>query len=132
MAIDKTLDDLFGQDDFDMGPEGLMVIEEDEGEIVPGESLVTELEDGGIEIDFDPSADVGDIETEFDSNLAEFIEDDELGTIALDLTSKFSADKRSRSDWEQTYKEGLDQLGPKPWSDSRVRRFRRSCPPRVR
>ena len=111
MAIDKTLDDLFGQDDFDMGPEGLMVIEEDEGEIVPGESLVTELEDGGIEIDFDPSADVGDIETEFDSNLAEFIEDDELGTIALDLTSKFSADKRSRSDWEQTYKEGLDQLG---------------------
>ena len=109
MPIDKPLDNLFNQDDFDMGPEGLMVIEEEE--VVPGESLVTELEDGGVEIDFDPLADVGSVETEFDSNLAEVVEDKELHTIALDLISKFDADKRSRSDWEQTYEEGLDQLG---------------------
>ena len=109
MAIDKPLNGLFNQDDFDMGPEGLMVVEE-EAEI-PGDSLVTELEDGGLEIDFDPTADVGGLEAEFDSNLAEVLEDDELRTVALDLVAKFDADKRSRSDWEQTYEQGLDQLG---------------------
>jgi len=109
MAIDKPLGGLFSQDDFDMGPEGLMVIEQEED--APGESLITELEDGGIEIDFDPMADVGSIETEFDSNLAEVIDDSELHTIGIDLIAKFDADKSSRSDWEQSYEQGLDQLG---------------------
>jgi hypothetical protein len=124
MPIDKPLDELFSQDDFNMGPEGLMVIEEEE-EVIPGESLVTELDDGGVEIDFDPLADVGSVDIEFDSNLAEVVEDKELRTIAVDLISKFDADKRSRSDWEQTYKEGLDQLGLEiedrttPWAGAR-------------
>jgi len=109
MPIDKSLEGLFNQDDFDMGPEGLMVIEEEE--VIPGESLVTELEDGGVEIDFDPSADIGSVDTEFDGNLAEVIEDKDSRTIAVDLIAKFNADNRSRSDWEQTYKEGLDNLG---------------------
>ena len=34
MAIDKPLNGLFNQDDFDMGPEGLMVVEEEAD--VPG------------------------------------------------------------------------------------------------
>ena len=109
MAVDKPLNGLFNQDDFDMGPEGLMAVEEEME--APGESLVTELDDGGVEIDFDPMSAIGSPETEFDSNLAEVIEDKELRTVALDLISKFDADKRSRSDWEQTYEEGLDQLG---------------------
>jgi hypothetical protein len=109
MPIDKPLENLFNQDDFDMGPEGLMVIEEEE--VIPGDSSVTELEDGGVEIDFDPLADVGSAETEFDSNLAEVVEDKDSRTIAVDLIAKFNADNRSRSDWEQTYKEGLDNLG---------------------
>ena len=71
MAIDKPLGGLLDQDDFEMGPEGLVVVEEEE---IPGDSLITELEDGGVEIDFDPMADLmgvgGD---EFDSNLAEHI-----------------------------------------------------------
>ena len=108
MAIDKTLEELLNQDDFGMAPEGLVVVEEEQ---IPGESLVTELEDGGIEIDFDPSADLGSIDTEFDSNLAEVIDDNKLRTIALDLIGKFNADKSSRGDWEQTYEEGLDNLG---------------------
>ena len=108
MAIDKPLNGLFSQDDFGMGPEGLMVAEEEE---IPGDSLITELEDGGIEIDFDPTADVGSIETEFDSNLADVIDDSELRTIAIDLIAKFDSDKNSRSDWEQSYEQGLDQLG---------------------
>ena len=108
MAIDKSLESLFSQDDFDMGPEGLVVVQEEEG---LGDSIVTELEGGGVEIDFDPLVDIGSMETEFSSNLAEVVDDEELRTIAVDLIGKFNADKSSRGDWEQTYREGLDNLG---------------------
>ena len=91
-----------------MGPEGLVVVQEEEG---LGDSIVTELEGGGVEIDFDPLADIGSMETEFSSNLAEVVDDEELRTIAVDLIGKFNADKSSRGDWEQTYREGLDNLG---------------------
>ncbi len=110
MAIEKPLNGILNQDDFDMGPGGLVVVEEEQ-ETLPGESLITELADGGIEIDFDPLADLGSEESAFDSNLAEFIDEDELRTVALDLISKFNSDRSSRGDWEQTYEEGLDQLG---------------------
>ena len=110
MAIDKPLNGLFDQDDFEMGPEGLLVAEEDEMPI--GDSILTELEDGGVEIDFDPMSDsMGIGEESFDSNLAEHIEDSELRTLANDCISMFDSDKSSRSSWETTYKEGLDQLG---------------------
>ena len=108
MAVDKSLDTFFSQDDFDMGPEGLAVIEDEE---IPGDTLLTEMDDGSMVVDFDPSALEGSVEAEFSSNLAEYVEDDELRTIALDLISKFNSDKSSRSDWEQTYEQGLDQLG---------------------
>lgn len=110
MAIDKPLNGLFDQDDFEMGPEGLLVAEEDEMPI--GDSILTELEDGGVEIEFDPMSDsMGIGEESFDSNLAEHIEDSELRTLANDCISMFDSDKSSRSSWETTYKEGLDQLG---------------------
>ena len=109
MAIDKPLGGLLDQDDFEMGPEGLTVAEE---EMPIGDSLVTELEDGGVEIDFDPMADLMGAGTEeFDSNLAEYVDDKELRTLANDCISMFDSDKSSRSSWESTYKEGLDQLG---------------------
>ena len=108
MAIDRPLSGLLDQDDFQMGPEGLLVSEEEDD---LGESLVTELDDGGVLVDFDPMAEEGGQEDQFDSNLAEFIDDDELTTLANDCISKFESDKTSRSDWEQTYKQGLDQLG---------------------
>jgi len=108
MAVDKPLQDLLNQDDFEMGPEGLTVIEE---EMVPEDTLVTELEDGSVEIDFDPTAEEGMMDVEFDGNLAEAMEDSDLRTLAVDLVGKFDSDKNSRSDWEETYEQGLDQLG---------------------
>ena len=109
MAIDKPLGGLLDQDDFEMGPEGLLVAEE---EMPIGDSIVTELEDGGVEIDFDPMSDLmGAGSEEFDSNLAEHVDDKDLRTLANDCISMFDSDKSSRSSWESTYKEGLDQLG---------------------
>ena len=108
MAIEKTLESLLNQDDFDMGPEGLMVIEDEEAS---GDSEVTEMDDGSVVVDFDPGADESMGEDSFQSNLADFIDDNELSTLSSDLVSKFESDRSSRSSWEQTYKEGLDQLG---------------------
>ena len=71
---------------------------------------------------FDPLSDEGMPEVDFESNLAEIMDDDELRTLAVDLVGKFDSDKNSRGDWEQTYEQGLDQLGLEieerttPWS----------------
>ena len=108
MPIDKSLTGLLDQDEFEMGPEGLVVVEEEE---IPEDTLLTEMDDGSMVVDFDPLSELLGGEDEFDSNLAESIEDKELRTIAVDLIGKFDADKRSRGDWEQTYEQGLDQLG---------------------
>ena len=57
----------------------------------------------------------------FYSNLAEFMTEGELDEVSGDLVDSFESDKRSRKDWEQTYKTGLDLLGLKienrtePW-----------------
>ena len=57
----------------------------------------------------------------FYSNLAEFMTEGELEDVSGDLVDSFESDKRSRKDWEQTYKTGLDLLGLKienrtePW-----------------
>ena len=50
---------------------------------------------------------------DFNSNLVEFISEDVAKKIASDLTSSIKGDKQSRSEWEKTYKEGLEYLGMK-------------------
>ena len=75
-----------------------------EADITPG---VTELDDG--------SAIIGEIQEEiettlpvpFDANLAEFIDEDELGVISNDLVGAIEDDISSRREWEDTYKSGL-------------------------
>jgi len=71
---------------------------------------ITAEEDGGVVIDFDPSASKAD-EVGFYDNLAETMDDGELGSIAGDLLGEFSANKASRQDWEDTYTNGLQLLG---------------------
>ena len=109
MAIDKSLEAILTQDDFEMSPEGLMVVEQEEEPA--GDTLLTEMDDGSMVVDFDPMMMMMGGAVSFDSNLAEAIEDNELRTLAVDLVGKFDSDRSSRSDWEQTYEQGLDQLG---------------------
>ena len=81
----------------------------------------TETEDGGMIVDFDPSASEM-TDASFNSNLVDFIDEDELTSIGNELIGAYQSDKDSRSDWEETYVKGLDQLGLKieerttPWS----------------
>ena len=85
------------------------------------ESVAIETDDGGMIIDFDPNAlPVGD--EGFDSNLADFMDDDVLMELGNELVNAYNGDKESRADWEETYTNGLDQLGLKieertqPWA----------------
>ena len=50
---------------------------------------------------------------DFNSNLVEFVAEDVLQKLASDLISSVESDKQSRSEWEKTYKEGLEYLGMK-------------------
>ena len=81
----------------------------------------TETEDGGMIVDFDPSAS-NMTDASFDSNLVDFIDEDDLTSMGNELVGAYQSDKDSRSDWEETYVKGLDQLGLKieerttPWA----------------
>jgi len=59
---------------------------------------------------------------DFFANLAEDMDDAELGRISSDLMEEYENDKSSRDEWSQTYVQGLDLLGFK--YDDRTRPFR--------
>ena len=52
-------------------------------------------------------------EVNFDDNLAEILDQNELNIIASNLIAGIEADKSSREDWEKTYTDGLKYLGMK-------------------
>jgi len=72
---------------------------------------ITEMEDGGAEINFDPNATEPMDAGEHFSNLAEVLPDAILDPIGSELSSKFEDYKSSRSEWEKAYTDGLDLLG---------------------
>ena len=73
---------------------------------------------GDVEIDLKPQKETSE---DFDANLAEFMEDKELNSLASDLIGEFDKDMGDRREWVQTYVEGLKLLGLKyedrtePW-----------------
>ena len=72
---------------------------------------VTEEEDGGVTLDFEPGAvKLPGTEEHFD-NLADLLPDDILDPIGSDLSANYKDYKFSRNDWEKTYITGLDLLG---------------------
>jgi len=112
MAIDKAL----GQ-----APLGL-----DLEEMMDEPALEIEIEDPEavrIGIDGQPILEIEaeEAEDDFNANLAEEMEDDELTELCGDLLGEFEEDLSSRKDWMQTYVDGLELLGLKieertePW-----------------
>jgi hypothetical protein len=73
----------------------------------------------GLEIEIEPGTE-GD-EEEFDSNLAEFMDEGELQKIAEDIMGDVESDINSRKEWVEMFVKGLDVLGMKyeertePW-----------------
>ena len=118
MAIEKVLGPLDLPDDDQMQD-----IEADqlEIEIVNPDVVSIEDEDGSITFDFSGKAAEEILGPEHDSNLADFIDDDELKSMASELVGDFLNDRSSREDWARAYVKGLDLLGMKvedrtiPW-----------------
>ena len=77
----------------------------------PDDVEVQENEDGSVDINLDPAAASPEGGDEHYANLADFLPDEVLGTLASDLNSKYMDYSASRKDWEQTYTQGLDLLG---------------------
>lgn len=111
--IEKTID----QDLLNAG-----LTEEDlDVELPPEETAQrVEHEDGSMDIILDPQQDImGPVE--HGANLASVLTKEDLAKIAGDIIDLVDADKRSRSDWEKAYVEGLEYLGMKvedrqePW-----------------
>jgi hypothetical protein len=63
---------------------------------------------GGLEINLKPEKET---EEDFDANLAEFMDDDDLQSLAEDLVADFDKDIMDRRDWIKTYVDGLKLLG---------------------
>ena len=111
MAIDKALYQT---------PVGIDALAEQEPEmeieIVDPESVTIGID--GLEIEIEPTEEGED---EFDANLAEYMNEGELASLAGDLIGDFDNDIASRKDWIQTYVDGLELLGLKieertePW-----------------
>ena len=89
-------------------------------EIINPDAVSIETEDGGALVILGPELSE-QIDPGFHANLAEHIDESVLGSIGRELIDDFEGDTRSREDWEQTYKKGLDLLGLKiedrstPW-----------------
>ena len=72
----------------------------------------------GMQIEIEPDK---ESEDEFNANLAEYISDDVLQSLAEELIGDYDEDVASRKDWMQTYVDGLELLGMKieertePW-----------------
>lgn len=117
MAIDKSLYEApLGMDD----EEDTLDIEALMGAALPN---ITELEDGGVEIEFGEEEDDEKI-IPFGDNIAEYLDEDELNKLATDLLDEVQADMDSRKEWADNYIKGLDVLGmcyeerTEPWQDA--------------
>ena len=120
MAVDKSLNQA------PLGLDASLASGMMSGVNVPEPDIEIEIEDpesvtigmDGLEIEIDPSEDEDD---EFNENLAETLDESQLVQLAGDLVGEFNEDVGSRSDWIQTYVDGLELLGMKvedrtePW-----------------
>jgi len=82
-----------------------------EKEQAPGDIETTELEDGSVQIDFDPEAAQPEGGDEHYANLAEFLPEDVLDEMGADLSQKYQDYQMGRKEWERSYTQGLDLLG---------------------
>ena len=77
------------------------------------ELMIEELADGDVLIG-DPELDMAEEvdDAQFDINLAEVIDEKELGRKAQDLVGFYENDRAARAEWEERYKQGLKTLDP--------------------
>ena len=92
--------------------EGPDVEVEEKKEQQPDQPIeVTSMDDGGVELNFEPGkVNIPGTENHYD-NLAELLPEDILDPIGLKMRADYAEYKTSRKEWERSYIEGLDLLG---------------------
>lgn len=93
-----------------------------EVEVLNPDAVAISQDDEGMIIDFSGEVTQGIMGPDHNANLAEFMDESDLDSLASDLVDDFEADRQSRSDWARSYVKGLDLLGMKieerqqPWA----------------
>ena len=82
-----------------------------EEQVGPEDIQVTQEEDGGATISFDPEAVNQPGTNEHFDNLADLLPEEVLGRLGSELYENYMQYKASRKDWEDGYTKGLDLLG---------------------
>ncbi len=81
---------------------------------LPQQAGIAQMDDGSAIVGELPQEEMMPMDqVPFDANLAEFIEEDELGKISNELVSSVKDDMTSREEWERIYKSGIELLGIK-------------------
>ena len=99
-------------------PQGISDLAEPPIEIEIENPDSVSIEMGDIEIDLVPQEETSE---DFDANLADYMDESALDSLASELISDFDKDQRDRKEWVQTYVDGLKLLGLKyeertePW-----------------
>ena len=77
----------------------------------PAQPGISEMDDGSVIVGEMIEETTIPVDIPFDANLAEFIDDGDLGRVASEISSDINDDIASRQDWEESYKRGIDLLG---------------------
>ena len=107
--------------------QGIAGLDADGMDALEAPAIEIEIEDpeavrinmGDVEIEIDPDDEGPE---DFDANLAEFMEEGELLSVASELVDLIEADVNSRKDWVDAFVKGLEVLGMKyeertePWN----------------
>jgi hypothetical protein len=112
-TIDKALPNEVRKTIEIAGPEASIEQTIDTQEQIPsqGDTEITPMEDGGVEINFDPAAFNQEQTPDHFANLAELLPEEALMPLGSELFQNYEEYRSSRQDWETSYTDGLDLLG---------------------
>jgi len=126
MAVEKSLDQqLLEEQAVNLMGEEAEVAPTEDAPVSEEATVVVEMEDGGVEVDFSPTSEQDYANAKFGENIAEYLDEEIMGEIASDLISSYEEDKASREEWVTTYTNGLELLGIK--SEDRTTPFEGAC-----
>jgi hypothetical protein len=126
-TLEDTLRPMYegiGGVDVDLPLDGADIEIDDDGPAMLDGAEFTELDDGGVEIDFEPEVERLE-DAPFDANLALYMDDMDLNTLGETLLSGVEEDRQSRGDWEATMSEGIKLMGLK--IEDRTMPFKGAC-----
>lgn len=126
-TLEDTLRPMYegiGGVDVDLPLDGADIEIDDDGPAMLDGAEFTELDDGGVEIDFEPEVERLE-DAPFDANLALYMDDMDMNSLGEMLLSGVEEDKQSRGDWEATMSEGIKLMGLK--IEDRTTPFKGAC-----